>query len=145
MSRQDDHVDFVKAMDKEIAAHEKKKHWEVVPRSSVPIGTKAIQAIWAFKRTRFPCGLLNKHKARLCAHGGMQQWGVNYWETYAPVVNWISIRFLLVLSEIVGLKSKALDSFWHLHRLIWMFLSTWSSQLVWKSKVQNTRSSTFCY
>ena len=58
---------------------------------------------------RFPCGLLNKHKARLCAHGGMQQWGINYWETYAPVVNWISIRFLLVLSEIVGLESKALD------------------------------------
>jgi hypothetical protein len=39
----------------------------------------------------------------------MQQWGINYWETYAPVVNWISIRFLLVLSEIVGLESKALD------------------------------------
>ena len=39
----------------------------------------------------------------------MQQWGVNFWETYAPVVNWISIRILLVLSEIVGLKSKALD------------------------------------
>ena len=27
---------------------------------------------------------------------------------YAPIVNWISIRFLLVLSETVGLKSKAL-------------------------------------
>ena len=39
----------------------------------------------------------------------MQQWGVNYWETYAPVVNWISIRFLLVMAEIVGLESKAID------------------------------------
>ena len=39
----------------------------------------------------------------------MQQWDVNYWEMYAPVVNWISICFLFVLSEIVGLKSKALD------------------------------------
>ena len=52
---------------------------------------------------------MNKHKARLCAHGGMQQWGINYWETYAPVVNWISIRFLLVLGEIVGLESQAID------------------------------------
>ena len=39
----------------------------------------------------------------------MQQWGINYWETYAPLVNWISIRFLLVLSEIVGLESKSID------------------------------------
>ena len=39
----------------------------------------------------------------------MQQWGVNYWETYAPVVNWISIRFLLILSEIAGLESQAID------------------------------------
>ena len=53
--------------------------------------------------------MINKHKARLCAHGGMQQWGVNYWETYAPVVNWISVCLLLILSEIVGLKSQAID------------------------------------
>jgi len=39
----------------------------------------------------------------------MQQWGVNYWETYAPVVNWISVRFLLILSEIAGLDSRAID------------------------------------
>ena len=39
----------------------------------------------------------------------MQQWGVNYWETYAPVVNWISVRFLLVLSQIAGLESQAID------------------------------------
>ncbi len=32
---------------------------------------------------------------RLCAHGGMQTWGQNYWETYAPVVNWASIQILL--------------------------------------------------
>ena len=41
----------------------------------------------------------------------MQQWGVNYWETYAPVVNWVSVRFLLVLSEIVGLNNRAIDFF----------------------------------
>eukprot|EP00956_Cyclotella_meneghiniana_P004612 scaffold5674_cov35-Cyclotella_meneghiniana.AAC.4 len=27
----------------------------------------------------------------------MQQWGVNYWESYAPVVNRISVRFLLIV------------------------------------------------
>ena len=28
--KQDDHVDFIKSMDKEIAACKKRKHWEVV-------------------------------------------------------------------------------------------------------------------
>ena len=70
---------------------------------------KTIQSIWAFKWKRLPDGTLNKHKARLCAHGGMQQWGVTYWEKYAPVVNWINIRFLLVMAEIIGLESKAID------------------------------------
>ena len=31
MLKQDDYVDFIKTMDKKIAAHEKRKHWEVVP------------------------------------------------------------------------------------------------------------------
>ena len=66
-------------------------------------------SIWNFKRKRFPDGSLNKHKARLCAHGGQQQWGVNYWETYALVVNWISVWFLLVISELAGLKTQVLN------------------------------------
>ena len=39
----------------------------------------------------------------------MQQWGNDYRETNAPVVSWINIRYLLVLSEIVGLESQAID------------------------------------
>ena len=70
---------------------------------------KTIQAIWYFKRKRFPDSTLNKHKARLCAHCEMQQWGVNYWENYAPVVNWISVQFLLILFELSGLESRKID------------------------------------
>ena len=109
MLQQEDSAEFIKAMVDETRAHEQRGHWEVVPRSSLPAGTKVIQAIWSFKRKRFPDGTLNKYKARLCAHGGMQEWGVNYWETYAPVVNWISVRFLLILGEIAGLESRTID------------------------------------
>ena len=109
MLQEEDSAEFIKAMVDESKAHETRGHWEVVSRSSVPPETKVIQAIWSFKRKRFPDGTLNKYKARLCAHGGMQQWGVNYWETYAPVVNWISVRFLLILGEIAGLESRAID------------------------------------
>ena len=100
---------FVEAMTKKIGDHTKRKHWEIVPRSQMPRGIKPIMAIWSFKRKRYPDGTLNKHKDRLCAHGIQQQWGINYWETYAPVVNWVSVRFLLIISQLAGLETHALD------------------------------------
>ena len=50
-----------------------------------------------------------KYKARLCAHGGMQQWGIDFWETYAPAVDWLSLRTLLVLSVIHSWHSRSID------------------------------------
>ena len=83
MLHQDDVADFVKAMMKEVGDHKACWHWETIKCSRMPPGTKTIQVIWSLKRKCFPDGTLNKHKARLCVNGGMQQWGVNYWETYA--------------------------------------------------------------
>ncbi len=34
---------------------------------------------------------------------------MNYWETYAPVVNWISSRFLLIISELLRLETEVID------------------------------------
>ena len=106
--KQDDWAQFVDAMEKEVEDHEGRGHWDLVPCSSIPSGNKPIKAIWSFKRKRFPDGCLNKHKARLCAHGGMQCWGENYWETYLPVVNMISIKLILVIAMIHGLESKSI-------------------------------------
>jgi hypothetical protein len=53
--------------------------------------------------------MLNKYKARLCAHDKMQTWGQNYWETYAPVVNWASVWIILDIAKIHGLLSKSID------------------------------------
>ena len=63
MLQQDDAASFIEAMKKETNAHESRGHWEVIKRSSIPYGTKTIQAIWSFKRKRFPDGLINKYKA----------------------------------------------------------------------------------
>ena len=77
MLKQPDAADFIHAMIKEADDHDSRDHWDVVPRWEKPPGVKAILAIWAFKRKSFPDGRINKHKAQLCAHGGMQQYGVN--------------------------------------------------------------------
>ena len=39
----------------------------------------------------------------------MQTWGENYWETYAPVVNWLSVRTLMALSIIHDLETRSID------------------------------------
>jgi hypothetical protein len=75
----------------------------------MPSDTKTIMSIWSSKQKRFPDGTLNKHKARLCAHGGMQPWRTNYWETYAQVLNWASVSLLLAVAIIHGLPSKSID------------------------------------
>ena len=50
-----------------------------------------------------------KHKSRICEHVGTKKWGVNYWETYVPVVNCISVRSLLAIARIHGLPSISTD------------------------------------
>ena len=96
-------------MIKELLDHESRGHWEVIKRKDMSAGAKTILSVWAFNLKLFPDGTVLKHKARLNAHGGMQRWGVDYWETYAPVVNWISVRFLLAIAIIHGLKTKPID------------------------------------
>ena len=109
MFKQDDKSSFVDAMMKEVKDHESRNHWTVLPRKEMPYGTKSILSVWSFKRKRYPDDRILKHKARLCGHGGMQTWGENYWETYAPVVNWLSVRTLMAMSIIHDLETRSID------------------------------------
>ncbi len=106
--RQTDNHRFVKAMMKELFDHDSRGHWEIKTRAELNY-PKTIMSIWSFKCKRLPNGDISKYKARLCAHGGQQQWGVQYWETYSPVVSWMAVRTLLVLSKIHGLHTKCID------------------------------------
>ena len=52
---------------------------------------------------------IKKFKARFCARGDKQIEGVDYFETYAPVVQWTTIRLMLILECVLDLKSKQGD------------------------------------
>ena len=91
MLREADCTKFFEAMEIELNDHEAHCHWDLMVRTDLSLGLKTIMAIRSFKRKRFPGRTLNKHKARLCAHGGRQTWGQDYWNTYAPVVTWASV------------------------------------------------------
>jgi hypothetical protein len=77
--------------------------------SSVPSNTKILPSIWSFRCKRAPDWTVLKHKACLCPHGGKQVEGEHFWETYAPVINWRTVRLSLILSLLANLKSRQID------------------------------------
>jgi hypothetical protein len=77
--------------------------------SNLPSSVKALPAVWAFKRKCLPDWLIAKWKARLNVHGDRQQHGVHFWETYAPVMNWSTVRQVLTLSLLNGFKTRQVD------------------------------------
>jgi hypothetical protein len=97
---------FQKAMEKELKTLNEMECWDVVDR--VP-GSNVLPSTWAFKMKRFPDGSLSKYKARFCAGGHRQIEGVDFFETFAPVVNWTTVRLLLILSQVLNLSTKQVD------------------------------------
>ena len=98
--------EFWKAAVKELETLEEMVAWEVVDRAD---GMNVIDSIWAFKIKRYPDGTAKKFKARFCARGDQQLEGIDFFETYAPVVQWTTVRLLLILEVLLQLKSKQGD------------------------------------
>ena len=91
----------------EIATLENIEAWTVVDRyDSNGEPHHVIPSTWAFKCKRNPDGLIKKFKARFCARGNKQLEGIDYFETYAPVVQWTTIRLMFILEILLNLKSK---------------------------------------
>ena len=97
---------YWKAMETEITTLEEKQSWVIVDREP---HMNVLPSTWAFKCKRFPDGSVRKLKARFCVRGDRQKEGVDYFETYAPVVSWQTIRILLILSIKLKLATKQVD------------------------------------
>jgi len=94
--------DYWKAMEVEIFTLESIDAWEVVDRED---DMNVINSTWAFKCKHYPDGLIKKFKARFCARGDQQLEGIDFFETYAPVVQWTTICLMFVLEVLLNLKS----------------------------------------
>lgn len=97
--KEPDKAEFLQAAKDEVKSHVDNEHFVLVKRSDLPKRTKVLDSVWLMKSK---CQILTrevyKWKARLNAHDGQQEHGVNFWETYSRVVNWFSIRLFLVIS-----------------------------------------------
>jgi Reverse transcriptase (RNA-dependent DNA polymerase) len=96
-------------MEEEIRGQTENGNWEIITRDQLPEGSRVLPADWTMRRKqRVLDGFIYKWKARLNIDGGKQLHGLDYWETYAPVASWSTIRTILII---------ALTNQWHVQQI----------------------------
>ena len=98
-------LEWKAAIDLEYHALVQHSTWDLVLR---PTDAHIVTCKWIFTLKYHPDGTVGRHKARLVDRGFTQAHGIDYTETFSPVVRMNSIR--LLLSLIVNLN-------WFLHQL----------------------------
>jgi hypothetical protein len=95
------------AIQTEIASLYKRKVFSEVmstPRGVFPVGYK-----WVFIRKRNEKNEVVRYKARLVAQGFSQKPGIDYTETYSPVMSGITFRYLISLAVQNRLSMQLMD------------------------------------
>ena len=96
-----DSADFMAAMEVEIETLIEMRAYVVVDKET--------SSVWAFRRKRFPDGVIRKLKACISARGFVQKEGIDYFETFAPVVQWMTARMCLIMIILLGIENKQID------------------------------------
>uniref|UniRef100_A0A0A9Z310 Retrovirus-related Pol polyprotein from transposon TNT 1-94 n=1 Tax=Lygus hesperus TaxID=30085 RepID=A0A0A9Z310_LYGHE len=94
------------AIKAEIRAHVKNGTWEI---TKLPPDRNAVGYRMILKEKLNPDGTLERRKARLVAQGFSQRPGLDYSETYSPVVKMKSLRLLIGIAAEQNLKLNQLD------------------------------------
>ncbi len=94
------------AMDSEYHAVMKNKTWHLVPPKR---GLNVIDCKWVYKIKRKADGSLDRYKARLVAKGFKQRYGIDYEDTFSPIVKAATIRTILSIAVSRGWTLRQLD------------------------------------
>jgi Reverse transcriptase (RNA-dependent DNA polymerase) len=80
---------------------------DMVPRA--PAGARVFPSIFVLKVKRTLDGTDERHKARLVLLGQLQRENIDYFETYAPVVDFTAVSIALVLASLKNMSIHHLD------------------------------------
>jgi histone deacetylase 1/2 len=97
---------WVATMDSELQALLKNKTWHLVPP---PKGENIIDCKWVYKIKKKAEGTVDRYKAHLVAKGFKQRYGIDYEDTFSPVVNAATIRLVLSIAVSKGWSLRKLD------------------------------------
>jgi hypothetical protein len=95
-----------KAMKEEYLSFKENDAWTLV---DLPKGAKPVKSKWVFKIKRDSNGDISKYKARLVAKGFTQKYGIDYTETFSPVVRTSTLRMLMAIATELDLDIHHLD------------------------------------
>eukprot|EP00978_Attheya_sp_CCMP212_P044377 scaffold308379_cov37-Attheya_sp.AAC.5 len=102
-----DNFRWHEAMNKELETLEvKQESWDIEDRTDEII---VLKSTWGMNIKRFPNGLINKFKARFYVQGDMQIEGVDFFDTYAPVMQWSTIRLIMIIALLLNLTNAQAD------------------------------------
>ena len=93
-------------MRNEIKALKTRGCWRVVP---TPSGIRLIKSKYVYKLKKDWTGKVTKRKSRLVVQGFLQQAGIDFNETYAPVAKAVTFRLILALTKSLNLHLHQLD------------------------------------
>ena len=97
---------WMTAMEKEMESLHTHDVWDLV---ELPKDRKAVGSKWVYKVKKNADGSVGRYKARLVAQGFTQKFGIDYDETFCPVVRFESVRTVIALAVQYGLKLHQMD------------------------------------
>ena len=89
----EDHRKWIESMNDELNSFIKMNVFTKV--ENIPRNTPIIGSRWVYKIKCNAEGKLEKYKSRLVAKGYTQTYGIDYFETFSPVVRYETLRYLL--------------------------------------------------
>jgi len=104
-----DKADFLAAEEVELQGLIDMHIWKYRKISTLPPNAHLINSVWSYRCKWTADGKLVKYKARICTDGCQQQQGINFLDSYVPVITWTTVCLVLLLSVLLNLHCQQVN------------------------------------